>query len=158
MKEKPEPSNKPSDPRESAALKMQTGGLLTLSEVAALLDITPAAVHKLPLPSIRLGRLLRFDPVDVGLLIASSKEPVSTLEANPHHLSTVYFGMKYHDETQGAMGYMVTLQTQQRMEWEDVIEALQVGKVVTIAPANHMALAAADAVLNGFKTEQMKGQ
>jgi hypothetical protein len=137
---------------------MQTGGMLTLSEVAALLDISTAAVHKLPLPSIRLGRVLRFDPVDVGRLIASSKEPVSTLDANPHHLSTVYFGMKYFEETQGGMGYMVTLDTAQRMEWDDVIEALQVGKVVTIAPANQIALSAADAMLNGFKTEQSKGQ
>lgn len=75
MKEKTEASNKPIDPRESAALKMQTGGLLTLAEVAALLDVGSSTVHKMPLSSIRLGRSLRFDPVDVGSLIAACKEP-----------------------------------------------------------------------------------
>jgi hypothetical protein len=59
---------------QSAAQKMDTGALLTLSEVAALLDLSPATVHGLPLPSIRLGRGLRFDPKDVKHLIETSKE------------------------------------------------------------------------------------
>jgi predicted DNA-binding transcriptional regulator AlpA len=51
--------------------------LLTLAEVANLLDLAPATVHRLPLPSIRLGRSLRFDPIDVEKLIEASKEPIA---------------------------------------------------------------------------------
>jgi predicted DNA-binding transcriptional regulator AlpA len=50
--------------------------LLTLDEVAEALKVAPATVHRLPIPSIRLGRSLRFDPKDVRKLIAQSKEPV----------------------------------------------------------------------------------
>ena len=62
--------------RQAAQQKMESGGLMKIDEVAALLDVNAATVHKLPLPSIRLGRLLRFDPADVSQLIAHSKEPV----------------------------------------------------------------------------------
>ncbi|WP_332855155.1 helix-turn-helix domain-containing protein [Duganella sp. S19_KUP01_CR8] len=56
--------------------KMETGALLTLQEVAAMLDIAPQTVHSLPLESIRLGRSLRFDPADLRRLINGCKEPV----------------------------------------------------------------------------------
>ena len=49
----------------SAAKKVATGALLTISETSAMLSVAPATVHALPLPSIRLGKLLRFDPADV---------------------------------------------------------------------------------------------
>jgi hypothetical protein len=58
-----------------AAIKMETGSLMTLGEVAARLAVSPMTVHRMPLTSIRLGRSLRFDPRDVALLIAQSKEP-----------------------------------------------------------------------------------
>jgi hypothetical protein len=58
----------------SAAQKMATGSLMTIDEVAAKLDVAPMTVHRLPIESIRLGRLLRFDPKDVDRLIQSSKE------------------------------------------------------------------------------------
>jgi hypothetical protein len=54
--------------------KLISGAFLKLEEVAALLDVTPLTVHRLPLPSFRLGRVLRFDPQDVRRLIAQSKE------------------------------------------------------------------------------------
>ena len=50
--------------------------LLTIDEVAAHLKLSPATVHRLPLASIRLGRTLRFDPVDLDRLIEDSKEQV----------------------------------------------------------------------------------
>jgi hypothetical protein len=62
-------------PAESASQKVATGALMTLGEVAAMLDLAPATIHRLPLPSIRIGKSLRFDPVDVRRLIESSKEP-----------------------------------------------------------------------------------
>ncbi|QRX83260.1 helix-turn-helix domain-containing protein [Glaciimonas sp. PAMC28666] len=62
--------------RQAAQQKMESGGLMRIGEVAALLDVNASTIHKLPLPSIRLGRLLRFDPKDVSQLIAHSKEPV----------------------------------------------------------------------------------
>jgi hypothetical protein len=62
------------DPTTSAAHKMATGVLMRLAEVGAILDLAPATVHALPLPSIRLGRSLRFDPLDVRRLIDSCKE------------------------------------------------------------------------------------
>lgn len=61
---------------EQAMQKMKTGALLTLPEVAAMLDINPQTVHSLPLESIRLGRSLRFDPADLRRLINGCKEPV----------------------------------------------------------------------------------
>jgi hypothetical protein len=60
----------------SAASKMATGSLMTLGEVAARLAVSPMTVHRLPLTSIRLGRSLRFDPRDLELLIAGSREEV----------------------------------------------------------------------------------
>jgi hypothetical protein len=59
----------------SAAEKVTVGALLNLNETAAFLGVAPGTVHGLPLPSIRLGKLLRFDPVDVRRLIESCKEP-----------------------------------------------------------------------------------
>jgi predicted DNA-binding transcriptional regulator AlpA len=61
---------------QSAKDKMATGALMTLSEVAAILGVSAQTVHGLPLASIRLGRVLRFDPKDVRRLIAQCKEPV----------------------------------------------------------------------------------
>jgi hypothetical protein len=60
----------------SARQKIETGALMTLKEVAAIFDLSPITVHRLPLPSIRIGRALRFDPKDVCFLIESCKEPV----------------------------------------------------------------------------------
>jgi hypothetical protein len=60
----------------SAARKVAVGSLLTLTETAAMLSVAPTKVHVLPLPSIRLGKSLRFDPVDVRRLIEACKEPV----------------------------------------------------------------------------------
>lgn len=64
------------DPARAAIEKLKTGTFMRLDEVAALFDVTPITVHKLPLPSIRLGRSLRFDPTDVRELIEASKEEV----------------------------------------------------------------------------------
>lgn len=64
------------DPAIAATRKLATGALLTLEETAALFDVDPVTVHRLPLPSIRLGRQYRFDPKDVQRLIEESKEPV----------------------------------------------------------------------------------
>lgn len=63
-------------PAESASEKLATGALMTLGEVAAMLDVAPAKVHALPLASLRIGKALRFDPLDVKQLIENSKEPV----------------------------------------------------------------------------------
>lgn len=60
----------------AAKAKMATGALMTLQEVAATLDVCPETVHALALPSIRVGRSLRFDPKDVRGLINRCKEPV----------------------------------------------------------------------------------
>jgi hypothetical protein len=62
------------DPAALAAKKMATGVLMKIAEVGAVLDLAPATIHSLPLPSIRLGRSLRFDPADVRRFIESSKE------------------------------------------------------------------------------------
>lgn len=64
----------------SAANKVSTGALMRITEVAAMLDIAPATVHALALPSIRIGRSLRFDPRDVSQLIANGREPVILLD------------------------------------------------------------------------------
>ena len=69
-------------PADSAAQKMASGCLMTLVEVAARLDVAPITVHRLPLKSIRIGRLLRFDPKDVGQLIEQCKEPVIAPDSN----------------------------------------------------------------------------
>jgi DNA-binding IclR family transcriptional regulator len=61
---------------------MVNGNLMTINEVAARLDVSPMTVHRLPLKSIRVGRLLRFDPKDVGLLIERSKEALSLQPAS----------------------------------------------------------------------------
>jgi hypothetical protein len=60
----------------SAAIKMANGSLMTIEEVGARLSISPMTVHRMPLPSIRLGRSLRFDPRDVAQLIDASREAV----------------------------------------------------------------------------------
>jgi hypothetical protein len=59
----------------SASEKVASGSLLTLTETAAWLSVAPSTVHRLPLPSIRLGKSLRFDPADVRRLIDACKEP-----------------------------------------------------------------------------------
>ena len=64
------------DPAKTASEKLTSGALMKLDEVAALLDVSKITVHRLPLPSIRLGHSLRFDPKDVSRLIESSKEAV----------------------------------------------------------------------------------
>jgi hypothetical protein len=61
----------------SAAIKMANGSLMTIEEVGARLAISPMTVHRMPLPSIRLGRSLRFDPRDVAQLIEASREAVA---------------------------------------------------------------------------------
>lgn len=58
----------------SAGEKLRSGALLSLDEVAALLAVAPATVHRLPLRSIRLGRQYRYDPKDVVQLIETQKE------------------------------------------------------------------------------------
>jgi hypothetical protein len=63
-----------------AAKKMATGVLMRIAEVGTMLDVAPATVHALPLKSIRIGRSLRFDPVDVRQFIESCKEPVLATE------------------------------------------------------------------------------
>lgn len=69
------------DPAATAMRKVSLGVLLTLEETAALLDVAPMTVHRLPLPCIRIGRQYRFDPADVRQLIESSKEPVLPVAA-----------------------------------------------------------------------------
>jgi hypothetical protein len=64
----------------SAAHKMTTGTLMRIAEVGTVLDLAPATVHALPLQSIRIGRSLRFDPVDVRRFIESCKEATVSVE------------------------------------------------------------------------------
>lgn len=71
----------------SAAIKMANGSLMTIDEVGARLSIAPATVHRMSLPSIRLGRSLRFDPRDVSRLIAGSRE-----ETVPRYTDHAYLG------------------------------------------------------------------
>lgn len=59
---------------QAAAEKIATGALMTIDEVAARFDVSSQTVHRMPLPSIRLGRSLRFDPIDVCRLVETSKE------------------------------------------------------------------------------------
>ena len=67
----------PASKAESAEIKLQTGTLMNVGEVAAKLDVCEATIHRLPLPSIRVGRSLRFDPKDVLRLIDSCREPIA---------------------------------------------------------------------------------
>jgi hypothetical protein len=60
---------------QSASEKMASGALMTIEETAAWFDISSKTVHRLPLPTIRLGNSLRFDPADVRKLIEISREP-----------------------------------------------------------------------------------
>ena len=53
---------------------------MRIAEVGTMLDVAPATVHALPLKSIRIGRSLRYDPVDVRQFIESCKEPVLATE------------------------------------------------------------------------------
>jgi predicted DNA-binding transcriptional regulator AlpA len=62
---------------QAAETKIRTGTLMNIEEVAAKLDVSLSTVHRLALPSIRIGRLLRYDPSDVLHLIQSSKEPTA---------------------------------------------------------------------------------
>ena len=51
--------------------------LLTLQEVARVLAVSPRTVRRLlsrGLPHVRIGRVLRFDPVDVGSWVEARKE------------------------------------------------------------------------------------
>lgn len=57
--------------------KIAAGGLMTLAEVAALLDLATSTVHALPIESIRMGRSLRFDPHAVVSYINSCREPAT---------------------------------------------------------------------------------
>jgi len=54
-------------------------GLLDTASVAALLGTTPRHVRDLRmkrvLPSVAVGRLVRFDPVDVRAFIAANRSP-----------------------------------------------------------------------------------
>lgn len=69
-------SENKNDPAKTANQKLASGALLSLEEVAALFDVAPATVHRLPLLSIRLGRQYRFDPKDVTRLINENKEAI----------------------------------------------------------------------------------
>ncbi|WP_161993279.1 helix-turn-helix domain-containing protein [Lacisediminimonas profundi] len=62
---------------QSAETKLRTGALLDIQEVAAKLDVSHSTVHRLPLPSIRIGKQLRFDPKDVQRLIEAGREPIA---------------------------------------------------------------------------------
>lgn len=61
----------------SAEVKLRTGALLDINEVMAKLDVSHATVHRLPLPSIRIGKQLRFDPKDLQRLIEAGREPIA---------------------------------------------------------------------------------
>ncbi len=61
----------------AAGKKMESGAYLTLSEVSSLLDLSVSTIHRLPLPSIRLGRSLRYDPKDINRLLDSCREPIA---------------------------------------------------------------------------------
>jgi hypothetical protein len=61
--------------RRSLLKSLPLAPYFTIIETAAWLSVAPSTVHRLPLPSIRLGKSLRFDPADVRRLIESSKEP-----------------------------------------------------------------------------------
>ena len=67
------------NPAKKAAEKMASGSLMTIEEVAARLSVSPVTVHRLPLPSIRIGRLLRFDPKDVEAFLDRSREALVAL-------------------------------------------------------------------------------
>ena len=67
----------------SAKLKLATGALMSLDEVAAFFGVAPHTVHGLPLASIRLGRTFRFDPKDGTRLVARSKEPALAKGGEP---------------------------------------------------------------------------
>lgn len=71
------PTRQDRSPSERAEEKIASDRLMTLAEVAAKLDVSPSTVHRLPLPSIRVGHVLRFDPRDVCRLIEASKEAVA---------------------------------------------------------------------------------
>lgn len=62
---------------QTAETKIRTGALMNIEEVAAKLDVSLSTVHRLALPSIRIGRQLRYDPKDLMRLIDSSKEPIA---------------------------------------------------------------------------------
>lgn len=61
----------------TVAEKFEKGSLLTPEEVMAMLDVSYSTIHRLDLPSIRIGRLLRFDPKDVQRLLERGREPIA---------------------------------------------------------------------------------
>jgi hypothetical protein len=136
--------------KQSAERKMQTGAFLNLMEVAALLDVEPLVIQKLPLPSIRIDDSPHFNPANVGNLIAILKS-FCPPEIDPQTLNAWYYGMKYHDETGGAFGYLVNANPEQRIEWSDVNEALNAGKNVMIKQATPVLIGFAEARLEQFK-------
>lgn len=64
-------------PELTVAEKFERGSLLTLEDVCTKLDVSPSTVHRLPIPSIRIGRSLRYDPQDVRKLLDACREPVA---------------------------------------------------------------------------------
>jgi hypothetical protein len=111
--------------------------MMTLQEVAALLDVAESTVHSLPLPSIRLGRSLRFDPQDVCRLIEICREPV--IEPGQTAAKFIYFGKRFSsDQTEGYFGAYTCLTTELGVEWQAVQTALDRGEHVEIRqPAGH---------------------
>ncbi len=115
----------------SARAKIAAGGLMTLQEVAALLDVAESTVHSLPLPSIRLGRSLRFDPQDVCRLIEICREPV--VEPGQAAAKFIYFGKRFSsDQTEGHFGAYTCLTTELGVELQAVQTALDRGERVEI--------------------------
>lgn len=58
----------------SALIKLSSGGMLTVEELSALFDISPATVRGLPIDSIRIGRSLRFEAATVAAFINASRQ------------------------------------------------------------------------------------
>jgi predicted DNA-binding transcriptional regulator AlpA len=60
-----------------ASHKLETGAMLSLDEVATTLSVSHSTIHRLPLPSYRIGRSLRYDPRDVRQLLDRCREPIA---------------------------------------------------------------------------------
>ncbi|RZI41514.1 DNA-binding protein [Herbaspirillum sp. HC18] len=142
--------------RQLASQKMVDGVMMTIEDVAALFGMPPTTVHKLQIPSLRIGRSLRFSPADVSKFIESCREPVVEISQNSR-LDVVWFGYKYHEETNGVMPYFVFEGPSQPVKWEDIIDAVHSGKTVNIRPATPLAIAYADEIVEQFKANQVKG-
>lgn len=68
------------------------------------------------------------------------------------HVRFVYFGERFHHQTGGEWGSLVADDpVPQRVEWEDVFEALCAGKEITIRPADTGELAIAEEYLASYK-------